>query len=96
MRYSRRISDPGNADLVLRRDKRSCNGDVVTYRLTANGNLKYFYRKRRYEICIGSKSILEPRENERVSIQESVCSTNNVCNFSYGEILLQTCESLET
>ncbi|XP_028402371.1 uncharacterized protein LOC114525314 [Dendronephthya gigantea] len=80
---STKFGDPGNADLVLSRSKRYCNINIVTYRSTTNGNLKYFYRRIPYDICIGSKSIPEPRENENVSVQNSVCRTNNVCNFSY-------------
>ncbi|XP_028402410.1 uncharacterized protein LOC114525351 [Dendronephthya gigantea] len=71
------------ANLVLSRSKQHCNSQIVTFRSTTNGNLKYIYNKNPYEICIGGKSIQEPHENENIFIQRSVCETNNMCNFSY-------------
>ena len=49
----------------------------------------YTYNDGEYEICIGSNNTQEPRLNDKVSIQQSVCSIDNSCNFSYGKLLYE-------
>ena len=97
--FSRSLSNPGkSADLFLK-SGRYCKQDTVTYRPkvtttdgnTEVGNLEYFYNRNPYEICIGSKSVKdgkwEPRENDKVSVEEKVCKVNNSCKLDYGKIL---------
>ena len=99
---SRSLSNPGkSADLFLKSGK-YCKKDLVTYRPKVTGdkinnekkvevgNLVYFYNRSPYPLCIGSKSVKdgkwEPRENERVSVEEKVCKVNNSCKLDYGKI----------
>ncbi|CAB4044857.1 Hypothetical predicted protein, partial [Paramuricea clavata] len=80
------LGDPGNANLFLRHGS-VCRETSGRYRPTANDNLKYFQGDHEYKICLGSELLIgtewEPRENQRVSIQESVCDIDNSCQLGY-------------
>ena len=88
--FSRHLSNPRTSANLFLKSGRYCKNSVSTYQPTANGNLMYFYRHGKYNLCIGSKSVKagkwEPNENEGVSIEQDVCSVNNSCKLDYGKI----------
>ena len=84
--FPRTLDDPGDTvPLFLTSNQLNCKRDTVTYRLGKNGNLEYFYSKGAYELCVGTMSSDEPRENDKVFIRKTFCLVDNTCKLNYGK-----------
>lgn len=89
--FFRSLGDPGKSTNLVLRSDRACKQYYGRYLPERRGNLIYHYGDSEYTICIGSKSVVngnwEPKENEKVSIEEDVCHVNNSCKLNYGKVI---------